>query len=196
MLASLGDALPKDTWAVEAYTPNVSVAQARLSSLGVRVVRIDPSDQRPVPGQDMAYSLPFPAARFDLVLSRHEAYDPAEVGRVLRPGGHFLTQQVGGRSHEEINAALGVPPYFLHDWSLQVAAEQLREPGLRVVLGEEAVVRTEFLDAGALAYYLKAVPWQVPGFTIAGYRAALRAVPMPLVASSRPFLLEAVKPRA
>ena len=51
--------------------------------------------------------MPFEDSRFDVVLNRHELDDPAEVFRVLRPGGVFLTQQVDGRDSEETHALFG-----------------------------------------------------------------------------------------
>jgi SAM-dependent methyltransferase len=76
---------PELAYATEAYAPNVPVAKKRLEPLGVRVTAIDDDD-----------SLPFDDAGFDLVLNKHESFSPAEVRRILRPGGTFLTQQVGG----------------------------------------------------------------------------------------------------
>src|SRR5688572_17860240 len=40
--------------------------------------------------------LPFPDSSFDVVLLRHAPVLIDEVVRVLRPGGHFVTQGVGG----------------------------------------------------------------------------------------------------
>lgn len=87
--------LPPECWATEAYPPNVPVAAARLGPLGVRVVAVD--DER---------HLPLPDAHFDLVINRHESFDPYEVRRILRPGGRFITQQVGGQDNVELNLAL------------------------------------------------------------------------------------------
>jgi SAM-dependent methyltransferase len=48
--------------------------------------------------------LPFADATFDLVLSRHEDFSTADVARVLRPGGRFVTQQVGHDDWRDIRA--------------------------------------------------------------------------------------------
>ena len=53
-------------------------------------------------------ALPFEDSSFSLVVSRHESYVASEVARVLRPGGLFLTQQLGGDSNG-FRAALGAP---------------------------------------------------------------------------------------
>ena len=36
--------------------------------------------------------------------------------------------------------------------------------------------RTAFYDIGAVVYFLRLVPWIVPGFTVARHRDALRAL--------------------
>ena len=83
-LASLAP-LPPDAWATENYAPNMPIARGRLEPLGIHLVTGVPDD-----------ALPFPSERFDLVINRHELYDTAEVYRILKPGGRFMTQQVGG----------------------------------------------------------------------------------------------------
>jgi SAM-dependent methyltransferase len=69
--------------ATESWSLNAPVAAARLRPRGASVV------------QCHSLRLPFRREAFDLVLNRHEELDPAEVARVLSPGGRLLTQQVG-----------------------------------------------------------------------------------------------------
>ncbi|MEO3789166.1 hypothetical protein ABGB14_03095 [Nonomuraea sp. B10E15] len=99
------------TVATEGHPPNVPVARRRLEALGVEVVAA---------GGEGA--LPLPTGAFDLIVNRHEAYDPHEVRRLLAPGGTFVTQQVEGRDLEELNAALGGPPHEDAHWNLDAAA--------------------------------------------------------------------------
>lgn len=54
-----------------------------------------------------AERLDLPEAEFDLVLTRHAPVYAAEIVRVLRPGGIFITQQVGGRNTQSIFTAFG-----------------------------------------------------------------------------------------
>ena len=155
--------LPPDTAATEGYAPNVPLARERLEPLGVQVYEV--SDDSRLPLQD---------ARCDLVINRHESYEPAEVARILKPGGHFVTQQVGGDNDNDLNALLGAEPNsaYLH-WNLAYALDELRGSGLGVLWSAEAEVATRFYDIGAIVYYLKAVPWQVPGFSVDAYRDRL-----------------------
>jgi SAM-dependent methyltransferase len=164
LLASLAP-LPARTAATEGYPPNVPVARERLTPLGIEVA--DVTDGPP---------LPFPDGSFELVTSRHEAYDPAELRRVLAPGGTFVTQQVGGRDLAEVNEALGAPRHQYHDWQLAAAVEQLEAAGFEVTWQREAGLPGAFHDIGALVLFLRITPWQVPGFTVERYAERLRAL--------------------
>ena len=60
------------------------------------------------------------------------------------------------------------------EWSLAVAVEQVEAAGLSVGERGEAKQEVSFADVGALAWFLRAVPWELPGFSIARHRAQLR----------------------
>ncbi|BCJ74392.1 methyltransferase [Catellatospora sp. IY07-71] len=162
-LASLAP-LPPVTAATEGFPPNVAVARRRLAPLGVIV-----HDTTGAPDR-----LPFPDESFDLVLSRHEAYDPAEVHRVLRPGGVFVTQQVGGRDLEQLNAALGGPPHPFRSWDLASAVTGLEQAGLTVLDRHEQLVPATLHDIGAVVLLLRITPWQIPGYDLDTYTPRLR----------------------
>jgi SAM-dependent methyltransferase len=155
--------LPPTTYATEGYPPNVAVARARLEPLGAQVFPIDESE-----------TLPFADATLDLIIDRHESYRPEEVFRALRPGGHFITQQVDGPGQRAVSEWLGEPfEVSWANWSLETAAQGLEAAGFTVLDRREATVPTRFFDIGALVYYLKAIPWQLPDFTVARFRDAL-----------------------
>ena len=188
-LASL-QPLPPVTVATEGFAPNVPLARERLEPLGARVVEVDDDGQ-----------LPLEDGTFDLVINRHESYDPAEVLRVLRPGGTFITQQVGGEDDLDLNRLLGADathPYA--HWTATHASDELRAVGFELLHQREAFPFTRFYDVGAIAYYLKAVPWQIPDFSVERYRDQLRALHDRLVAEgyvdirNHRFLLIARKP--
>ncbi|TYB58058.1 class I SAM-dependent methyltransferase [Nonomuraea sp. PA05] len=177
LLASLTP-LPPRAAATEGHPPNLPIARARLAPLGVEVAD---------------HPRAFPDASFDLVLNRHAAYDPAEVRRLLAPGGTYLTQQVSGHDLAELNTALGGPPHPDHGWDLATATAGL---GLTVTWSAAASFTTTFHDVGALVLFLRAVTWQVPGFEVGAYEDRLRALhqDMPLQATAHRFALLAVAP--
>jgi SAM-dependent methyltransferase len=160
LLASLGP-LPAGTIATEGWEPNLAVARERL---GIDV-RFAPDSTLPVDDESV-----------DLVLNRHGRLDPAEVARVLRPGGTLLTQQVGSDDCAEINRALGAPPAYSETWDASTAAARLEAAGLTVTEVREERPEFVFHDVGALVFQLRAVAWQVPYFTVEKYEDALRRI--------------------
>jgi SAM-dependent methyltransferase len=194
-LASLSERPPR-TVATESWPPNVAVAEARLRPLGITVRATPPApdnvDQTAgAPGR----TLPFPAGSFSLVTARHSSFVAADVARVLRPGGAFLTQQVGG-DYRDFYEALGLePPVVARRWDLGLAGRQLHAAGLEVeecAAGEQATV---FADVDALAWYLQLIPWTVQGFSPATHTAELEhaAARMPLRVRLPAFWLRALK---
>ena len=81
----------------------------------------------------------------------------------------FITQQVGGLNDKEINEILEASEFEFIDWNLKNAVAELEEVGLNIFEQREDLVKTRFHDIGAIVYYLKAIPWQVPDFTIEKY---------------------------
>lgn len=132
--------------------------------------------------------------------SRHEAFVAGEVSRVLVPGGVFLTQQVGG-DYGGFYDALDLPrPVVLQRrWDPSLAEEQLAGAGMQLLDFEEATESVSFADVGALAWYLKMIPWTVENFSIEAQRPQLErlhgrmATGGPLRVELPAFWLKAVK---
>lgn len=154
-LSKLGP-FPKTAVATEGYPPNLPIAKERLEPLGVKVVEVDNDE-----------CLPFADAQFDLILNKHESYAPFEVRRILSDRGVFLTQQVGGQDCMQINEVFGVSlEQTAMEWDLKKAIQQLEADRFQVVDAKEEFPIQRFYDVGALAYYLRAIPWQIPGFNM------------------------------
>ena len=189
--------LPRMTCATEGYRPNVQVANRRLRPLGIEVVETYCDDNIMTPQRG---ALPFRGGSVDLVTCRHESFIAAEIFRVLRPSGRFVTQQVGANNYPELNAALGLEAHPAQGgWGLREAVSQHEDAGLEVTDSREARLEARFMDVGAVVYYLKAVPWQVPDFTARDYSGRLRELDRtirkngPLRATFPRFLLQAKK---
>jgi len=117
--------------------------------------------------------MPFADATFDIVLNRHAAFNVDEVARILIAGGTFLTQQVHGMWAHDLLAVFGATP----QWPDSTPARYLpwlQAAGLRVVMAEDWSGDLVFSDVGAIVYYLKAVPWLVPGFSVEKHLPALQ----------------------
>lgn len=134
-----------------------------LAPLGVRVVEASLSESDP---------LPFENGEFDLVLNRHSAFNPTEIGRILAVGGTFLTQQVHGLWAQDLIECLGARPQWPSS-SLERYVPLLEAAGLEILDAQNWTGELTFTDVGAVVYYLRAVPWLVPGFSVESHSPQL-----------------------
>ena len=152
------------TAATEAYPPNVALCRETLSPLGI--------DFREA---SAAGSLPFEDGSFDLVINRHGDFSPAEIARVLKAGGIFVTQQVGAENDRElVEQLLPHPPAppFPRQY-LSIARADCEAAGLTVLEGQEAFRPIRFYDVGALVWFAHIIEWEFPGFTVESSREQL-----------------------
>jgi len=147
---------PKKVVATEEYPPNFRLATEHLSPLGVQVIDVRLTED------DL---LPFAKGEFDLVLDRHSAINAEEVARILAPGGTFLTQQVHGLWAYDLLAVFDAKPQWPYA-TLERYVPLLKAAGLTIANTQEWSGHLSFTDVGAIVYYLKAVPWLVPGFSV------------------------------
>lgn len=148
----------ENTAATEAYPPNVELCRKVLLPLGV--------DFRPAKASG---PLPWPDGSFDMVIDRHGDFDPAEISRVLRPGGVFVTQQVGAQNDRELVELLlpGAPLPFPGN-HLAAVAERFRAQGFAILDAQEAFRPIRFYDVGALVWFARVIEWEFPGFSVEG----------------------------
>jgi len=144
------------THVTEAYPPNVELCIKTLAPLGIGVKQVFDDRQ-----------LPFADGTFDLVINRHESFCAQEVSRILKPGGLFLTQQVGGENNIDLRSVLipGAVGQF-PDHTLQNNIELAQAQGFEILTREEAFPTTRFYDVGAIVYFAKIVQWEFPGFSV------------------------------
>ena len=154
-LLSLGHP-PEKTAAAEGYPPNAALCRETLLPLGVAF--------RECAGPS---ALPFPDESFYIVLNRHGAFDPAELFRVLKPGGLFLTEQVGEDNDRDLVERVlpGTPKPFPHK-NLQEQRAAFETAGFRILRGEEAFRPIFFYDVGAFVWFARVIEWEFPGFSV------------------------------
>lgn len=151
--------LPPFTAATEGWFPNLEIARKRLQPLGIAVHSFDQDDK-----------LPFKDEQFDLLINRHESFSVGELMRILKPGGTFITQQVGGLDNYELNQFLAPDiPFPFEHWNLETAINQLQNSGFEILDKMRAKITYTFQDIGAIVYYLKVCEWQIPGFSVENY---------------------------
>jgi len=152
----LREVWPGKVVATEDYPPNFKLATERLSPLGVQVVDVPLTDTG---------SMPFADGEFALVLNRHSGFNAREVARILAPGGAFLTQQIHGLWAYDLLAAFDAKPQWPES-TLEKYVPLLEAAGLTITDTQEWTGQISFTDVGAIVYYLKAVPWLVPGLSV------------------------------
>ncbi len=170
-LLSLGP-LPPFTVAYEGWQATMAAATATLRPHGVHLVVCLGADDNTAAARTHP-SLPFADASFDVVTNRHESFDAADVRRLLRPAGVFVTQQVGSQETDSVRALLGLPRQG-PSWNLDVASAQVSAAGLTVERRGEERVTTRFSDIAALVGYIRSTPWSVPEFDPVRMRSRLR----------------------
>lgn len=146
----------ENTAATENYPPNVELCRQVLLPLGI--------DFRPGDGKE---KLPFDGGSFDLVINRHGDFNAGEIHRVLKPGGLFISQQVGAENDRELVELLcGKTPLPFPDQYLNITTKQFESAGFTILRGEEVFRPIRFFDVGALVWFARIIQWEFPGFSV------------------------------
>lgn len=145
----------KQTCVTEAWEPNVRLCEQKLAPLGITVRQS--WDDKPLPYED---------AQFDIVLNRHEFYNIDEVRRVLKPGGYFITQQVGGSNGLRLRKLLCGGETAMPDFNLENEVPKFQAAGFSINYKNQCYVEDRYLDVGAFVWYAKVLPWEFPDFSV------------------------------
>lgn len=154
-LLSLGHPGQK-TSATEGYPPNVELCRETLLPLGIHFKEC----------QDPA-KIPYPDESFDLIINRHGDFDAPELYRLLKSGGVFITEQVGGENDRDLveQVLLGTPNPFPH-LNLKEQRKAFEEAGFEILRAEEAYRPIIFYDIGAFVWFAHVIEWEFPGFSV------------------------------
>lgn len=178
------------TSATEGYPPNVNLCKSVLLPLGI--------DFREA--KDVSH-MPFGDNSFDIVLNRHGNFDVKELFRILKPGGIFVTQQVGAENDRELvdlllpDTALPFPEQYL-----EKAGKKFTDIGFQILQSQEAFPIIKFFDVGALVWFARIIEWEFPGFSVEScfenlYKAQqILDKEGAIEASTHRYLLAALKP--
>ena len=146
----------ENTAAIENYPPNVELCKKVLLPLGI--------DFRPGDGKE---KLPFDDSSFDMVINRHGDFNAKEIHRILKPGGLFITQQVGTENDRELVELLcGETEIPFPEQYLEVTTRKFREAGFSILRGEEYFGPIRFFDVGALVWFARIIQWEFPDFSV------------------------------
>ena len=154
-LLSLGHPY-ENTAATEGYPPNVQLCRERLVPLGI--------DLREC--KDAGH-IPFEDESFDIIINRHGAFDPSEIRRLLKPGGLFITQQVGSDNDRELVEMVlpGTERPFPHE-NMKEQRAKFIDAGFEILQADEAFAAICFYDVGAFVWFARIIEWEFPGFSV------------------------------
>ena len=146
----------ENTAATENYPPNVDLCRETLLPFGI--------DFRAADGKGV---LPFADASFDMVINRHGDFNPSEIYRVLKPGGLFITQQVGAENDRELVELLcGQTDLPFPDQYLKIMMDRFAQTGFEILDGRECFRPIRFYDVGALVWFARIISWEFIGFSV------------------------------
>lgn len=152
-----------NTAATEGYPPNVELCRKVLLPLGI--------DFRPGDGTQR---LPFDDGSFDMVINRHGDFLAPDIYRLLKPGGVFVTQQVGAENDRELVELLcGETELPFPEQYLDIASGKLQDAGFEILEALECFRPIRFYDVGALVWFARIVEWEFPGFSVDACRDRL-----------------------
>lgn len=144
------------TSATEGYSPNVELCRKKLLPLGIDFKECsDPS------------VIPYDDETFDIIINRHGDFDAREVYRLLKKGGIFISEQVGGDNDRELVEM--VLPGTKKPFPQLNISEQSRifeKEKFHIITAKEAYRPIRFYDVGAFIWFARIIQWEFPDFSV------------------------------
>ena len=146
------------TAATEEYPPNVKLCEETLLPLGIDFKACSNSAK-----------IPYENESFDMIINRHGDFDAEEIYRLLKPGGFFITQQVGEDNDRELVEMVlpGTEKPFPH-MNLKEQKQIFQDAGFHIIEEGEAYCPIRFFDVGAFVWFARIIEWEFPGFYVDG----------------------------
>ncbi len=145
-----------NTAAAEGYPPNVELCRETLSPLGIHFKACD----------DPA-NIPFQNASFDIIINRHGDFNADELFRLLKKGGIFITEQVGGDNDRDlVEMVLSDTEKPFPHLNLREQRQAFKDAGFHIVEEAEAYRPIRFYDVGAFVWFAHIIEWEFPGFSV------------------------------
>lgn len=112
-------------------------------------------------------SIPFENESFDMIINRHGDFNAKELYRLLKKGGIFITEQVGGDNDRDlVEMVLPNTEKPFPDLNLKEQKKAFEEVGFHMIAAEEAYRPIKFYDVGAFVWFAHIIEWEFPGFTV------------------------------
>ena len=144
------------TSATEGYQPNVELCKETLLPLGIDFKACDNSA-----------NIPFQDESFDLIINRHGDFNAEEIYRLLKKGGLFITEQVGGDNDRDLVEMVlpNTEKPFPH-LNLKEQKKAFENAGFQIVEEGEAYRPIKFYDVGAFVWFAHIIEWEFPNFSV------------------------------
>lgn len=149
----------KSTSVTESFPPNIELCKTKLSPLGINIIQTYDDNHIKIDNNT-----------FDIIINRHESFNPTEVLRILKTKGYFITQQVGGLNNNDLSKKIIKdfnPPFV--DNTLENNTYMLKKTGFEIKMAKEAFTPIHFFDVGAFVYFAKIIQWEFPDFSVDKY---------------------------
>lgn len=145
-----------NTAATEGYPPNVALCKEKLLPLGIDFRECGDSQ-----------NIPFEDESFDLIINRHGDFNAKEIYRLLKKGGLFITEQVGGDNDRDLVEMVlpNTEKPFPH-LNLKEQRKEFEDAGFHIVEADEAYRPIKFYDVGAFVWFARIIEWEFPGFSV------------------------------
>ena len=144
------------TAATEGYHPNVELCKEILMPLGIDFKACDnPAD------------IPFQDESFDLIINRHGDFNAKEIYRLLKKGGIFITEQVGGDNDRDLVEMVlpDTEKKFPH-LNLREQKKVFEDAGFCIERNGEVYRPIKFYDVGAFVWFAHIIEWEFPEFSV------------------------------
>lgn len=153
------------TAVTEGWEPNIELLQQKLVPLGIKLA--------PVADDDLIL---YEDNQFDIILNRHESFSVAEVKRVLKPNGIFITQQVGESNGDRLaQMIIGDVKSSFAAWNLTNTLAHLKASSFEIRQADEYYPCQKFFTMKALIYYVKVIEWEYPNFNVGDHFDGLQS---------------------
>ena len=144
------------TAATEGYPPNVQLCKETLLPLGIDFKECNNPAK-----------IPFADESFDVIINRHGDFCAEELYRLLKKGGVFITQQVGGDNERDlVEMVLPEEEKPFPHLNLTEQRKVFENAGFEILQAEEAYRPIKFLDVGAFVWFARIIEWEFPGFSV------------------------------
>lgn len=144
------------TAATEGYQPNVELCKEILFPLGIDFKACD----NPA-------NIPFENERFDMIINRHGDFYAKELYRLLKKGGVFITEQVGGDNDRDlIEMVLPNTEKSFPRLNLKEQKKVFEDAGFHILEEAEVYRPIKFYDVGAFVWFAHIIEWEFPEFSV------------------------------